>query len=1238
LERSPSEHVGTAELAKLLEESRRRTESALDASDVHPHLAACPTCREQFEDLALLDRQLGRQMKGVRSAESAPRQGDCPGPAVWREIAGGMTPPGETLAYLEHASRCDYCGPLLREAVTELSDLNGEMTEAERTLIAILESARAEWQQRLAQQITATQHSDPDRESTPWWQRWLAVPRLAVPHLAAPRLAMAGASLLAIVAVGSWVVVHRINNYNATRNQPAAAGRLLARAYTEKRTLELRIAGADYAPLRVSRGPAASFTSRPAPLLKAEALIASQLESHPSDPSWLQAKAQADVLEGKYDAAVEALRRALELEPHSPAILTDLATAYFQRAQQDDRKDDLGAAYEYLSQALKLHPDDPVALFNRAIVAEHQFLYHQALDDWVHYLRLDANSQWGEEARNRANAIREKLKEHESNATPLLSPAQLADAAASASLSASLSSEVDQRIEEYLHEAVRSWLPQAFPAGGANGTRATADPRASQALFFLADLTSRQHGDLWLSDLLHGSSAPHFPQAVTALARAAQANDNDEFDVSRERAQRAEQLFRASGNTAGALRAEFERLFADQISLRSDECRSRSVVAAAESGRYSYPWVEIQLGLEDSVCSGLMGDLGTHEKAAHRAQDRAQQAGYGALYLRAVGFLAESKFNTGDRPGVWRLVYAGLGRYWSGQFPAMPGYNLYTFAASAAGEDQSNLRLAIWREAMATIDTNESLLLRAEAHRGVADAASGAQRLEVAKRQYDEAARLYALAPQTQATRANRLWSEIRTAQLETRQSAFDAALLRLTRVQDEFRQLSNNLLGQIFYSTLGEVQLRSHHAAEAEQAYRAALRLAEQYLASLTSEASRTSWSKYAASIYLGLAEAELIQGREQESLDVFEWYLGAPQRAGRRGPDASQSLPEPSQVPARLPLLTNQTVVAFGALPDGLAIWVYDDRGVSTKWIPKSPQELQDLAANFYAQSSDPTSELIALRRNARSLYQALIAPVEQHLAPGRTLVIETDGWLARVPFEALLDSNDRYLIERVSIVHSMGQDSQARLRSDTGISPHFPVLVVGSTASSPADGLIPLPDVAAEADTVASAFHPAHVLKGGDATLSAVRSELPGAAVFHFAGHSLAAPGRTGLLLEGEGGKANIPRLMDANVVRQLHLQTLQLAVLSACSTASGSGGSSGFDSVTDALLRAGVPHVVASRWAVDSAETRGFVQDFYHNALSGQNVSDAIRHTSQKMLLNPRTAHPYYWAAFAAYGRP
>ena len=452
MERSPLDHVEGAELARLLEEFRQHGESVSNAADIHPHFAVCAPCREQFQMLALLERQL----VSVNPAASVGRQSNCADPAVWREIAGGLTPTDQTLIYIEHASCCEHCGSLLRDAVAEVTDLNGEITEAERNHILLLESARAEWQQSLAQRIAGTRRPGPDRKSLFWWRKWLTVPRLAI----------AGASLMVVVGVASWVSIHH--------KQPASASQLLAHAYTEQRTLELRITGAAYAPLRISRGPAASFTSRSEALLKAEALIAGQLAISPSDPSWLQAKAQADLLEGKYDAAVETLRRALELQPNSPSLLIDLATAYFQRAQSEDKKDDLGAAYESSSQALKLRPDDPVALFNRAVVAEHEFLYHQALDDWERYLQVDRGSEWVEEARNHAEAVRERLKEHSGNVSPLRSPAQLLAVASRAS-------EIDLRIDDYLQEAVRSWLPQAFPEAG--GKRAP-DSKHRRRFFF----------------------------------------------------------------------------------------------------------------------------------------------------------------------------------------------------------------------------------------------------------------------------------------------------------------------------------------------------------------------------------------------------------------------------------------------------------------------------------------------------------------------------------------------------------------------------------------------------------------------------------------------------------------------------------------------------------------------------------------------------------------------------------
>jgi CHAT domain-containing protein len=196
----------------------------------------------------------------------------------------------------------------------------------------------------------------------------------------------------------------------------------------------------------------------------------------------------------------------------------------------------------------------------------------------------------------------------------------------------------------------------------------------------------------------------------------------------------------------------------------------------------------------------------------------------------------------------------------------------------------------------------------------------------------------------------------------------------------------------------------------------------------------------------------------------------------------------------------------------------------------------------------------------------------------------------------------------------------------------------LIVGSLASSQSAGLPPLPDVAAEADTVAAEFRSPHVLKGDSATLSAVKSELSAAAVFHFAGHSLFTPERAGLMLADDEGRTDSPLLLDAEVLRRIKLEHLQLAVLSACSTASGSGGSRGFSNVTEVLLRSGVPHVVASRWAVDSVATRPFLEDYYRNLLSGVPVSQVTRLTSRKILANPATSHPYYWSAFAAYGRP
>jgi CHAT domain-containing protein len=144
-----------------------------------------------------------------------------------------------------------------------------------------------------------------------------------------------------------------------------------------------------------------------------------------------------------------------------------------------------------------------------------------------------------------------------------------------------------------------------------------------------------------------------------------------------------------------------------------------------------------------------------------------------------------------------------------------------------------------------------------------------------------------------------------------------------------------------------------------------------------------------------------------------------------------------------------------------------------------------------------------------------------------------------------------------------------------------------------------------------------------------VSATLSHLRGASVFHFAGHALSSSSRTGLLLS-DG-------LLTASSLGQQDLARMRLAVLSACDTQTGSAGGVGDpDSLVRAFLRAGVSHVVASRWSVDSTATRLFMDSFYRALLKGTTVAESIQQAQSTLRSHPDMAHPYYWAAFATFG--
>src|SRR5207248_183043 len=105
-----------------------------------------------------------------------------------------------------------------------------------------------------------------------------------------------------------------------------------------------------------------------------------------------------------------------------PSILTDLATAHFQRGDVENLPLEYGTAVELLGRVLSKEPRDEVALFNRAIASDRLFLYEQEISDWEHYLEVDPTGEWAAEAKRRLADVEKRKKSALSQPSPMVDP------------------------------------------------------------------------------------------------------------------------------------------------------------------------------------------------------------------------------------------------------------------------------------------------------------------------------------------------------------------------------------------------------------------------------------------------------------------------------------------------------------------------------------------------------------------------------------------------------------------------------------------------------------------------------------------------------------------------------------------------------------------------------------------------------------------------------------------------
>lgn len=1220
------EHLSGEELDQLI----WRQDTALGrgllsgfAKRARAHLESCGACRELLSMHERADQAL-RKLVDRKPVDAGP---NCPERNELMELAAGIASDARLEELMDHLTSCDHCGPVFREAVADFSD---QTSTEEARILATLKSSKPLFRERVTRELAANARiaSSPVARKPRFFPLWAYTAAAAVLGV-----------LLCSLA------------FLRTRETPV--DELLARAYSEQRPFELRFRNAPYAPLRVERGGRRSRFERPSALLKVEALIAEKMKEKPNDPVWLQARARSELLEGDYQGAVGSLEQAIATNPTASAF-SDLGSAYYLRAEKENRPSDYGSAIEQFSRALSYDPGDAVSLFNRAFAEERLLLYEQAMEDWEHYLQLDPKGDWANEAGHHLEIIRNIIQEQKKRSSLVESetPGALLQSSSDSVASVAL----DRHLESYFKIVETRWLPAIYSSGKRDSTTTDGPFEAVQ---LLAKVARTKHRDWWLSDLIRTPVSPIHAEAYQALAQSITADDNGDYLSALKKSRRAELLFRRTGNRAGALAAEVEEVAALRLTDANLDCVALARPLATELANRHYRWLESRLLSEEAICLDLTGNEGTARALALDSQGVARDSGYPTSYLRSLGLTAGLEAAVGNTDASWGLAQEGLAMYWSGGYPLMRRYSLLDgIELLAEGSGEVLLQVAVLKEATATINDDPDLMLRAVAHDQLAKAAMKAGLPRLAESNFKNASELFKICPPDRVTFSRQADEEIWLAAAETRLGKYESAAARLASVREHVLSSPYRYGLDRYYQVLGELKTKVADLSAAESSFRSAVVLAEVGLQSLKSEAERIQWKRDHSEAYKNLVNVHLQQRDIGGAFALWEWFKGAPLRSFQKDSSIAVSA---SSNPGRThsiifgrdttPLQNSDllsdaikdmdagsTLLSYAKLPPGYAVWIVDEQGIEAKWIPATSEELERIVTQFTRLCANPASDPVLLRKEGSAIYELLLAPIMNRLKPGRTLILEGDEAIAELPVQALVDRNGKYVADSFDLVWSEGLYYQGKLRPSSLLSRRSSLLAVAVPEGDGSEDRETLPDAIEEAAVISKRFVSSRVLVGSDATVDRVRRELSKVSVFHFAGHAGLGPGGIGVILSPGSGTRFEPSVLTADQLALARLNRLQLAVLSGCSTEMGKGGGvADPESLIRALLRAGVPHVIGTRWNLDSRSGATFAEKFYDLLLAGSSPARALTEAAARVRTSAETSHPYYWAGFNIFGR-
>jgi CHAT domain-containing protein len=318
---------------------------------------------------------------------------------------------------------------------------------------------------------------------------------------------------------------------------------------------------------------------------------------------------------------------------------------------------------------------------------------------------------------------------------------------------------------------------------------------------------------------------------------------------------------------------------------------------------------------------------------------------------------------------------------------------------------------------------------------------------------------------------------------------------------------------------------------------------------------------------------------------------------------------------------------------LEDRLATIVSSSRHPLRYYDIPIPQTFVNQTVEELLQALSPAYDNLERLRLSKILYNWLVLPARSDgtLEGVKTLVFVLDGALRNVPMAALYDG-DNYLVEDYNIAFSQGLQllpgrplRKGRLQA------------IAAGLSEARQGFNSLPAVKSELDRLSEEVPTAVLLDEGFTTASLQRKVNQNSAeVIHLATHGQFSSKLEDTFLLTWDGRLGIDELDRLLAEQSIRGETaIELLVLSACETAVGDDRAA--LGLAGLALKSGARATLATLWAVRDRSTAIFMSEFYTQlGKPGVSKAQAVRQAQLKLLADPATDDPFFWAPFVLVG--